>query len=371
MNRRALIVCDVTAAGGVDRYVIDLARHARQAQWQTVVALDDHPGADLLAAALLRQGETVVRGTLHKRHDESLRTAFVEALVREHRPPVMHVVLPAPWAGVVPRRLATREQLRLVCTEQLVDDSFTLTPKLQREIVSFYRYSIRHIAVSDANRRLLAEHFGLPAEQLTVIPNSVDPDVWRPATPDERETARRHLPAGESPWMITLARLNEQKGIDILLAACARPEMRARAWTLYIAGDGPDEEQLKRQCDELDLTVRVRWLGWRDDAAALLAAADLFVLPSRYEGQPFALLEAMSAGVPVAACAVSGIPEALDYGRLGKLAPAQDPAGLARTLAEALDEDLHAQAKMAREFILRRHHLGDNMKKTLGYWSAD
>jgi len=371
MNRRALIVCDVTAAGGVDRYVLDLARHARQAQWTTIIVLDDHPGADLLAAALQRQGDTIVRGTLHKRHDEASRTAFVEALMREHRPPVMHVVLPAPWAGVVPRRLAMRHGLRLICTEQLVDASFTLAPELQCEIVTFYQHSIRHIAVSEANRRLLAEHFGLPADKLVVIPNSVDPNLWRPATSDERDAARRSLPDGEAPWMITLARLNEQKGIDILLAACGRPEMRARAWTLYIAGDGPDEEQLKRQCNELGLTARVHWLGWRDDAAALLAAADLFVLPSRYEGQPFALLEAMSAGVPVAACAVSGIPEALDFGRLGKLAPAQDPAGLAHMLAEALDEDLSAQVKMAREFILQRHHLGDNMRKTLGYWSAD
>nr|MBA3248878.1 glycosyltransferase family 4 protein [Geodermatophilaceae bacterium] len=114
------------------------------------------------------------------------------------------------------------------------------------------------------------------------------------------------------PLILAVARLHEQKGFDVLLPAAARWAELDPMPLVVVAGEGPLEQSLRTQIAELGAPVRL--LGRRSDVADLLGAADLVVLPSRWEGWPLAAQEAIRAGVPLVAAAVGGLPELVGQG---------------------------------------------------------
>jgi hypothetical protein len=163
---------------------------------------------------------------------------------------------------------------------------------------------------------------------------------------------------GGRPWPVVLvcARLDEQKGHDVLLEAAARlPEVM-----FILAGDGPERGRLEAQAAALGLTDRVRFLGQRDDVPALLGACDVFALPSLYEGSSLAVLEAMSAGCTVVTSDIPGTNELVIDGQTGLLTPPGDPGALADALRRTLsDPD-------------RRRRLGDSARaRVLAEFTAD
>lgn len=154
----------------------------------------------------------------------------------------------------------------------------------------------------------------------------------------------------EPGYFLFVGRLRIRKGVEVLLEALHELRERgAKPVRLLIAGDGEHREPLERRTAELDLGQGVRFLG-RCDAArvrALLRGARALVVPSIYEGMPLVVLEAMEAGVPVIASAVSGIPEVVVDGLTGWLVPAEDPGRLAGALREALNDPEEAARRGA------------------------
>jgi glycosyltransferase involved in cell wall biosynthesis len=136
-----------------------------------------------------------------------------------------------------------------------------------------------------------------------------------------------------------VARLDHQKGIDQLLAAI--PEVPAA--TFCVAGEGDLRSTLEELAERLGISDRVVFLGHRTDIPRLLIGCDLFVLPSRYEGFPLSVLEAMAAAKPVVATAVGGTPEAVVDGATGYLTTPGDPAGLAACIRLALSDPPRAR----------------------------
>ncbi|MDP8224849.1 MAG: glycosyltransferase [Candidatus Lernaella stagnicola] len=364
--KSALIICDTTAPGGVDTYTTGLARAARAAGWLIHAVIDQDEGADRLAAGMAEANIPCRRIPLHKKWPEQECTAAIDGLLEELGPDFVHVVLPVPWAGVTARECVMRRGIPFAATEQLVDASFTLEPELRARIEAVYGASRAHIAVSEANRRVLVESFGLPAERIVIVPNHVDVERIVPLPTGRREALRKRFGVTTQKVAITLARLDHQKGIDVLLTAAAR--IHDVDWLLWIAGVGPEAAALRTQAEESGVAKRVRWMGWRDDAVPLLAAADVFVLPSRYEGQPISLLEAMAAGIPVIATSVSGTPEALCDGELGTLVPPDNPAALAAALSRFLRGELPDQTHAARQHVLAHHNEKTNLAHTLALW---
>ncbi|GAA2208016.1 glycosyltransferase family 4 protein [Nonomuraea monospora] len=169
--------------------------------------------------------------------------------------------------------------------------------------------------------------------------------VPRPAkrTPQE---IRDELKAGERPIVLTVARLAQQKGLETLLDIAAGPWQAGRQPLFVVAGGGPLRGELQRRIDAEGLPVVL--LGNRDDVPDLLGAAVALLMPSRWEGQPLTLREALMTGTPAVASEVGGIPEILGdagilvpYGDAGKFRDAvrellEEP-GTARTLAEAAE----------------------------------
>ncbi len=174
--------------------------------------------------------------------------------------------------------------------------------------------------------------FGLPSEKLTVIPNAIPIEDFA-ATADP--ALRSELAGGTPrPVVLSVARLDPQKGECYLLEAAVQiPEA-----VFVLVGDGPQRSALESQAAALGLTERVRFLGRRSDVPALLAACDLFVLPSLYEGLPLSVLEAMAARRPVVATDIAGTREAVRDGITGLLVPPADPGALARALRRLLGD---------------------------------
>lgn len=196
-----------------------------------------------------------------------------------------------------------------------------------------FRHSRRVVAVSRATRTDLTRTLGVGPGGIRVVPNGVPP------RPGSGEGVREELGiAGDEPLMLAVGSLYPVKGHAVLLEALGRL-VRSRSvppWRLAVAGRGGEEQRLRRRIEDEGLGGRVHLLGFRDDVGDLLAAADLFVMPSLSEGLPLALLEAMHAGTAIVASGVGGIPEAVTTGREAVLVPPGDPAALAAALASVL-----------------------------------
>lgn len=145
---------------------------------------------------------------------------------------------------------------------------------------------------------------------------------------------------GDAPVALALARLHEKKGLDTLLEATAT----VPGLYVWIAGEGPLEAELKAQCTRLGLDDRVRFLGWRNDRGALLAACDMVAFPSRYEPFGTVMVDAWAASRPLIAADAAGPAAYVKDGDNGLLVPKNDVTALASALSRVMsDKALAAQ----------------------------
>ncbi len=193
------------------------------------------------------------------------------------------------------------------------------------------------IYVSETIRQDQVRKWLAPLKRTLVISPGVDLALY------QQQSASVSIRAGlgvlaEETVMICVGRLEPQKGQDILLEACGLLTKLGSTFKLWLVGDGPMRQALQDQVIKLGLTDRVVFLGFRQDIPRLLASADLFVLPSRYEAAPVSVLEALAAGLPVVASATGEIPRWVMDGVEGRLVPINQPAALAAALKELLQE---------------------------------
>ena len=201
--------------------------------------------------------------------------------------------------------------------------------------------------MSEAVASQLRDDFGISASKIEVVHNGITTQSF--AHP--RSAALRDTLTGghRGPVVLTVARLDQGKGhADLLDAARLVPE------ALFVfVGDGPERASLESKARELGVADRIVFLGERQDVPALLACADLFVLPSLSEGLPLSVLEAMAADVPVIATAIPGVDEVITHGRTGLLATPNAPASLASAilLICTRPEEGRVLASAAREHV--------------------
>ena len=214
------------------------------------------------------------------------------------------------------------------------------------------RHAAAVLAVSEAVREAWSRR-GLPRALIEVLPNGVDVEGLAAPRPGSRHRLRAELGVGEGePLALVVAALRPGKGLETLVAALARLAASGRALRCVVAGDGALRTSLER--DSAARGAPVRWLGLRRDVPDLLAAADLFVLPSERDALPTVLLEAMAAGLPVLTTPVGGIPEIVADGETGVLVPAGDPEELAAALGRlAGDEGLRRRLGAAGQRRVR------------------
>lgn len=200
----------------------------------------------------------------------------------------------------------------------------------------------RAAAISSAvEERLIAG--GVSAGMIRLIPSAVDPDALYPQRTREATRTAEGIGA-DTPCLLVVAALIYRKGIDVLVEAVARLARDDLFPVLWIAGAGPERTALERAVRIRGIESQVRFLGRRDDVPDLLAACDVFVLPSRQEGLGVAALEAMALGRPIVASRVGGLAEAIAHEETGLLVPSEHPVALQWALARLLrDPELRAR----------------------------
>lgn len=196
-----------------------------------------------------------------------------------------------------------------------------------------FRRSAATVAVSEDTRAHLCSTLGVRRTDIRVIHNGI------PVQEGDRERTRAALGVAPSELlMLAVGSLVPRKGHALLIDAVARlaPQASSFPWRLFIAGQGDEQERLEAQIAERGLHERVRLLGPRNDVPDLQAAADVFVMPSLWEGLPLAILEAMFAGNAIVASSISGIPEVIRHDVNGLLTPAGDVDALSSALERLL-----------------------------------
>ena len=182
----------------------------------------------------------------------------------------------------------------------------------------------------------LARVGGVPRTKLKVLGLGVAPPP--DDAPEEIAALRRELLGDGDRVVVTLARLECQKGIDILIEAAARIVKDLPGVRFAVAGDGVDEAKLKAQASALGVDHHVRFLGRVSRPHLYLRASDLFLLTSRWEALPFSIVEAFQAGIPAVATACSGVVELIDD-EVGAVVPVGDVAAIARAVGRILGDD--------------------------------
>ena len=199
------------------------------------------------------------------------------------------------------------------------------------------------VAPSQVTAREIEEDYGAPVE--AVIPNGVS---WWPDDDSDSDAARKPGDTDGDPWpaVLYVGRMRTRKAVAVLLEAFAGLLRNQPQAHLILAGDGEHRQALEQRARSLGIGQAVRFLGAvpREQMGRWYRAADVFCLPSIYEGFPVAILEAMAAGLPVVSTTVSGIPEAVEDGVTGLLVEPEDAAGLTGAL-----ECLAADAELCRD----------------------
>jgi glycosyltransferase involved in cell wall biosynthesis len=219
----------------------------------------------------------------------------------------------------------------------------------------------RVICVSQGVADFVTQQVGIPSHKITVIPNGIELHSFE-RLPDKRQ-ARTDLGFPSDGLLVgTVARLDPVKRLDVLLEALASlPNVNA-----VIVGDGSERAKLMALSDRLELEGCTHFAGQQEHVLPWLAAMDVFVLSSDWEGMSNALLEAMAAGLPVVATAVGGSPEVVIDGVTGLLVPPRDPEALTQAIARLLhDPGLRGQmGEAGRERVLRDYSIERMVERT-------
>ncbi len=209
------------------------------------------------------------------------------------------------------------------------------------------------VAVSASVRDEHRRRSHLPLSDYTVIPNGIDVGRFVPDAEVRRQFRMKWAIGAGEMLAIFVGRLDRQKGVDVLLEAARLLQERRSPITILIAGAGPMQPAVEAACGE---RAGLYHLGFIEDIVPFLQSADMFVLPSRWEGWPLALGEAMAAGLPAIGAASPGITDVIDDGETGTLVPIGDAMSLAEAM-EHLAMDAAVRQRLAsagREAIASR-----------------
>jgi N-acetyl-alpha-D-glucosaminyl L-malate synthase BshA len=292
----------------------------------------------------------------HNNYSLALSAVMHEVALRE-RLDLLHVHYAIPHAtsawiaremlgGTVPTRIVTT----------LHGTDITLVGQ-ERNFWEITRFSILKsdgiTAVSDYLKRETVDAFRVPAERIEVIPNFVDPELYSRDRYPCWKTA--FLRDGEK-MVLHVSNFRPVKRIRDVVRTFARVQAQVPS-RLVLVGDGPERPAAAEEARALGITDRVVFLGKQDSVAEIMACADLMLLPSKNESFGLVALEAMASGVPVIASDAGGLPEVVDNGETGFLAPVGDVEAMASGAIEILrdDETWRRFSRQARQSATERY----------------
>ena len=208
---------------------------------------------------------------------------------------------------------------------------------------------------------------GVDRDKIMILHNSVRPFVAPPQ--EEVQRARRKLGIADDEGVIlSIGRLSQEKGhADLIRAAAVLSELPGvPRFRIVIVGDGPEREPLAQLAARLGIEKRITFAGFQRDTKPYYAMASVVAVPSYSEGSPNVVLEAMAAGLPIAANAVGGVPEILEENVMGLMVPPRNPGAMAKTLLRILsDEELRRRLGAAARARAESSHAPEAYRRTL------
>jgi glycosyltransferase involved in cell wall biosynthesis len=335
--RRLALVITELEPGGAERCLVELATRLDRARFSPVV---------------------YSLGPLPRESKRSLVDRLAEAQIPAH-----FLSLTRPWQyfGAVQRlaRLLRVQQAQIVQTflfhANIVGTRAARAAGVPHVVTGirvadprWWRLAVEQIITASADRIVcvsqgvaeFCRRRGFAADKLVVIPNGIELSAWSNATATDLQAL------GVGPGrqaLLFIGRLDKQKGLDRLFQELPTLFRELPDHDLLVIGEGPLKPALSRYVRRHKIETRVHFAGWQDNVPAIMAAADVLVLPSRWEGMPNVILEAMAAGKPVIATQAQGTVELLGLGALEQTVAVDDWRGLRRGLI-AIATD-HTQAK--------------------------
>lgn len=321
---RILLVCDSLEIGGAERHVVGLAAALKLHGHDVTVACSTGGplGAELVAAGITLR---ILSERIVKRRVAVSYARALARLVGEGKFDLVHAHMHASAAAAAVA--CARNGVPLVITEHT--EATWRDERAWRTSRSAFRRASQVIAVSASIGRRLTNADRVPATRVAPIPNALPPanKVCNARDPFERRLAPNDLVIG------TVARLVPEKGVEHFLVAAAAVVRELPSARFVVIGDGPLRAPLAASADRLGIAPRVHFLGARVDGPQLVAELDVLAIPSlSNEGTPLVTLEALTAGVPLVASAVGGIPEQVRGFAHVALVPPGDVSALARAL---------------------------------------
>ena len=361
MARSTFFYTDSRVLGGAENAMFMLLASLDRGEWEPMLLLDDADGVEPLAARAAALGVPVRRvPPLPLGLTGARRLPALARLLRRERPAVFHAHMSSPVACKWALAAAVLARVQAVLGTVQVGGYEPPDRSASWQLRALARGVGRYLAVSRDIATELVSRLGWPAAKIEVVYNAVDVERVRVAAPPG---LREELGGEEGrPLVLTPARLDAQKGHPTLFAAIAE----GPAALFRLAGDGPARAPLEALAQRLGIDDRVRFLGRREDVPELLAACDVFALPSLYEGSSLAVLEAMAAGIPIVSSAIGGTDELIEDGRSGLLVAPGDAGALAAALRRLLAEpelgaEMAARARERVEGGLRREQMADRV----------
>jgi len=347
--------------GGTRRHLGDITRGLLERGWDVhlAVSAERTPGfredlSELSALGALVHEVPMLREVSLGR--DRAHTDALAKLIRDVEPDLVHTH--SSKAGALGRRAAqsagcsavvhTPHTYSFLFGEMFGPLKRWLFKAIERRLSKMARLVV---AVSEGEAETMRSSGVVSPDKVRVVSNGIDPGPYEGAAPslpaDSEEGALRVLVCGL---------LNVAKGQDLAISSLTHPG--CEEVELWIAGDGEERGALERLASSLGVAARVKFLGHRTDVPNLMKGADLLLLPSRWEGMPYVVLEAASARLPVVGTPVDGAREFLGDGQRGWVATAagEEEIGVALSAAiQAGEEERGRRAERARAWVLERH----------------
>lgn len=369
---RILMIFPSTVRGGVEEYTLKIASAAIAEGWDVHVAFPQVEGTVSLVHDFTNKGIHYCPFNISEANDfilskpinHLLRFGKTVALLLKVKPDLVQINLPNARLCFGSLIACGLFRISTVVVFQLVPHYFSFSSIKKRFLAWARSRNQQWVAVSRNNQKHICNSFDIPLSEVVCIYNGANFKPCLDLLHSNDLCLQRHelldelgLPAN-SFLFITVGRLSHQKGYHILIPAIPHIAKDFPCVTFAWVGDGDQREFLAAKVREYDVENNVRFLGFRSDIPRLLKAADLFIFPTLYEGQPFAILEAMSSGLPIVTSRASGIPEVIENKMHGLTFRTGDSCDLLETVRWALKHPQNMQ-EMAQNAKLRAQEFTD------------
>lgn len=340
---KVLLYTDTPLYGGAEKQMLELARTINQKKFNPLVICGNYKSLDQFCDELKNSGIKTQRIRAKNKH--SLKNYFeLKQIIKNFKPDLIHANIWNPMAGKYAIFTAKKLKIPLVTTEHDPFEVKGLKKLFKRKLLEPIQ---KIITVSDANQKVMELLYPETKNKLTTIHNGINLKKieiqLKALTSNKIATIKKEIFKAESNEKIILSAgtLHERKGFKYLIEAFKTVHQKYPKSKLIIAGEGPERKNLEDLIKNLHLVPNCLLISWRENIIELMAASDIFVLPSIKEAFGLVILEALACKLPVIATKAGGIPEIIKNEN-GLLVAAQNSNELSEAIIKILeDQALH------------------------------